>query len=35
MNSVFLGILLLFAFGIGLYIFLMIQYRKARRSQGK
>jgi hypothetical protein len=35
MNSAFLGILLLFAFGVGLYIFLMIQYRKFRRSQSQ
>lgn len=35
MSSVFLGILLIFAFGVGLYIFAIIQIRKFRRSQGK
>jgi hypothetical protein len=33
MLSVFLATLLVFAFGMGLFIFLMIQARKFRRSQ--
>jgi hypothetical protein len=35
MHPVFIGILLIFAFGVGLYIFAVIQVRKFRRSQGK
>lgn len=34
MREVFLASLLVFAFGMGLFIFLMIQARKFRRSQG-
>jgi len=35
MLEVFLATLLLFAFGVGLYIFAIFQVRKFRRSQGK
>ncbi|GEM_PF-2795858 len=35
MREVFLLTLLIFAFGVGLYIFAVIQVRKYRRSQGK
>ncbi len=35
MSNVFLGVLLVFAFGVGLYIFAVIQVRKFRRSQSK
>jgi hypothetical protein len=35
MLSVFLASLLVFAFGMGLFIFAMIQVRKFRRSQSK
>ncbi len=35
MHSVFIGVLLIFAFGVGLYIFAIIKIRKFRRSQGK
>jgi hypothetical protein len=35
MPEVFYATLLLFAFGVGLYIFAVIQVRKYRRSQGK
>jgi len=35
MREVFLATLLLFAFGVALFIFAMVQVRKFRRSQGK
>ncbi len=35
MSNVFLGILLIFAFGVGLYIFAIVQIRKFRRSQSQ
>jgi hypothetical protein len=35
MLEVFLATLLLFAFGVGLYIFAIIQIRKYRRSQSQ
>lgn len=35
MREVFLLTLFIFAFGVGLFIFAMIQVRKFRRSQGK
>jgi len=35
MLSVFLATLLIFAFGVGLYIFAVVQVRKFRRSQSQ
>jgi hypothetical protein len=35
MREVFLLTLIVFAFGVALYIFAVVQVRKFRRSQGK